>query len=42
MLVRVGRVREYTLEICRCKKYVCILWELKEYEILESVEKQQI
>jgi len=35
-LIRVGRLREYRLEICRCKKYVCTIKELKEYEILEG------
>jgi len=34
-LIKVGRLREYTIEICRCKKYVCSIKELKEYDILE-------
>jgi len=35
-LITVGKLRECTLEICRCEKYVCTMIELKEYEILEE------
>jgi len=35
-LVKVGKLKEYTKEICRCKKYVCSVEELREYDILEK------